>query len=169
MKDFLRYRIKYTGKRTSVKVTPHQLCHTFATQLVNAGCRITTIQALLGHEQINTTLTCARVHNRMVAEDYYEAMAVVEKRLELHLRPSHSLTRANGQNNSNLNNNAQRLLTLVDRVKAEPLSVSHQALLSEMRYSSETLTKSNTIEPLPPKSVVKVRSTHPLSSTLSSQ
>ena len=84
-KDFIRGRIKAAEERTGVKVTPHQLRHTYATQLVNAGCRITTIQALLGHKHLNTTMTYARVHDRTVAEDYFTAMAVVEKRLEPHL------------------------------------------------------------------------------------
>jgi site-specific recombinase XerD len=35
-----------------VKVTPHRLRHTCATQLVNAGCHITTIKELLGHQPI---------------------------------------------------------------------------------------------------------------------
>ncbi|MEW5989414.1 MAG: tyrosine-type recombinase/integrase, partial [Chloroflexota bacterium] len=82
-KDFLRGRLKAAGERTGVKVTPHQLRHTFATQLVNAGCRITTIQALLGHQRLNTTMTYARVHDHTVAADYCKAMATIEKRLEL--------------------------------------------------------------------------------------
>jgi integrase/recombinase XerD len=52
-KDLIRDRTKAAGKRTGVKVTPHMLRHTFGTQLVNAGCRITTIQALLGHQLHN--------------------------------------------------------------------------------------------------------------------
>jgi hypothetical protein len=106
------------------------LRHIFATQLVNAGYRITTIQALLGQEHINTTLTYARVHNRTVAEDFYEAMAVVEKRLELHLHPSHFLTSANGRNHRSNSNKTLRLLTLVDRLQAEPLIDRQQLLLS---------------------------------------
>ena len=37
------------GKRVGVKVTAHRLRHTCATQLLNAGCRVTSIQRLLGH------------------------------------------------------------------------------------------------------------------------
>jgi integrase/recombinase XerD len=81
-KDFVRGRIKAAGERAGVKVTPHQLRHTYATQLVNAGCRITSIQQLLGHRHINTTLVYARVHDGTVADDYYAAMGVIEKRLE---------------------------------------------------------------------------------------
>ncbi len=82
-KDLVRDRIKAAGARVGVKVSPHRLRHTFATQLVNAGCKITTIQKLLGHQRINSTLIYARVLDRTVAEDYYAAMEIVEQRLSL--------------------------------------------------------------------------------------
>lgn len=82
-KDFIRGRIKEAGRRVGVKVTPHRLRHTYATQLVNAGCRITSIQQLLGHQHINTTLVYARLHNQTVADDYYAAMEIIEQRMIL--------------------------------------------------------------------------------------
>ena len=50
---------------------------------MNAGCRATTIQKLLGHQRLNSTLIYARVHDRTVAEDYHAAMEQVEKRMEI--------------------------------------------------------------------------------------
>lgn len=44
---------------------------------------MTSIQKLLGHRQIDTTLIYARVHDRTVAADYYAAMANFEKSLDL--------------------------------------------------------------------------------------
>lgn len=82
-KDLTRCRIKAAGKRAGVKVTPHMLRHSFATQLLNAGCQITSISALMGHKRLQTTMTYARVHNHTVAGDYYKAMAVIEKRWTL--------------------------------------------------------------------------------------
>jgi site-specific recombinase XerD len=82
-KDLIRERIKAAGKRVGVKVTPHCLRHTFGTQLINAGCRVTTIQKLMGHRRLNATMIYARVHDRTVAEDYYAAMAQIEKGLDL--------------------------------------------------------------------------------------
>jgi site-specific recombinase XerD len=81
-KDLIRDRIKAAGKRVGVKVSPHRLRHTCATQLLNAGCRVTSIQRLLGHKRLNSTMIYARVHNRTVAEDYYAAMAQIEKCLD---------------------------------------------------------------------------------------
>ena len=82
-KDFIRSRLKTTGKRLGVKVYPHRLRHTCATQLLNAGCRITSIQAFLGHKKLNTTLIYARAHDQTVAEDYFSAMSRVEHRMDI--------------------------------------------------------------------------------------
>jgi site-specific recombinase XerD len=43
-------------------------------QLLNAGCRITSIQKFLGHKRLNTTLVYARAHDQTVAENYCTAM-----------------------------------------------------------------------------------------------
>ena len=64
-------------------VTAYRLRHTFATQLVNAGCPIVTIQALMGHKRLQTTLTYAKVHDHKVERDYLDAMRVVESRFRL--------------------------------------------------------------------------------------
>jgi hypothetical protein len=66
-----------------VSVYPHRLRHTAATQLLNAGCRVTSIQKFLGHKALSTTMVYARVHDHTVADDYYMAMERVEQRLEL--------------------------------------------------------------------------------------
>jgi site-specific recombinase XerC len=60
-----------------------RLRHTCATQLLNAGCRITSIQAFLGHKKLNTTMIYARAHDQSVADDYFTAMQRVEQRLEI--------------------------------------------------------------------------------------
>lgn len=65
------------------KKTPHQLRHSRATLLLNAGCRITSIQAFLGHKKLNTTMTYARAYDQTVADDYFTAMRRVEERMEI--------------------------------------------------------------------------------------
>lgn len=77
-KDLVRGRLKAAGKRLGFKATPHMLRHTFGTQLVNAGAKITTIQALLGHERLNTTMVYAQVHDKTVIADYLRAMEQIE-------------------------------------------------------------------------------------------
>jgi integrase len=92
-KDLIRCRIKAIGERVGVRVTPHQLRHTCATQLLNAGCKVTSIQKLLGHRKLDTTLGYARVHDHTVSADFYAAMARIEKQLELaKVEPAEPLT-----------------------------------------------------------------------------
>jgi len=82
-KDLIRSRLKTIGSRIGVKVYPHRLRHTCATQLLNAGCRITSIQAFLGHKKLNTTMIYARAYDQAVADDYFSAMSRVEQRMEI--------------------------------------------------------------------------------------
>lgn len=66
-----------------MKVFPHRLRHTCATQLLNAGCRITSIQRFLGHKDLASTMIYAKAHDQTVADDYFQAMQRVEQRLEI--------------------------------------------------------------------------------------
>ena len=74
---------KYYAPRCGVRVTPHQLRHSCATLLLNAGAPVLTVQMILGHKHIQTTLGYARLYDGTVAADYYRAMAQVENRLNL--------------------------------------------------------------------------------------
>jgi len=74
--------LKSAGERVGMKVYPHRLRHTCATQLLNAGCKVTSIQKFLGHKQISSTLIYARAHDQNVADDYFAAMQRVEERLQ---------------------------------------------------------------------------------------
>jgi integrase len=76
-------RLRTYGRRCGLHVTPHQLRHSCATLLLNAGAPILTVQTTLGHQQIDTTLGYARLYDGTVANDYYRAMNQVEARMEL--------------------------------------------------------------------------------------
>lgn len=53
-----------------IDVHPHQLRHSFAVGLLLSGCDLVTIQKLLGHEDINTTMIYLRVTDLQVKEKY---------------------------------------------------------------------------------------------------
>jgi len=68
-------RLRLYGQEAQVRVSPHRLRHTLATRLVNEGMPITSLQRLLGHEMLATTMVYARVHNETVRCDYERAHA----------------------------------------------------------------------------------------------
>lgn len=130
-KDLVRDRIKAAGRRIGVKVTPHRLRHTCATQLLNAGCRVTSIQRFLGHKTLDATMIYARVHNHTVAEDYFSAMERIEKRLGLLTDPEPAgKPLENGERN--------QLLALAEQLAEPELPHSDRLeLVSQMRWLLE--------------------------------
>ena len=65
-------------QQAGVKLTAHQLRHTFANDLVSAAVPVTTIQKLLGHAWLTTTQTYVAANDRQVQQDFYAATAILE-------------------------------------------------------------------------------------------
>jgi integrase/recombinase XerD len=61
------------------KYTLHQLRHTFATDLLNAGMRLEVLQQLLGHSTIEMTRHYARLTDMTREEEYFRAMQRIER------------------------------------------------------------------------------------------
>jgi integrase/recombinase XerD len=59
--------------------TIHCLRHTCATELLNAGMRLECVQQLLGHSTIEMTRRYARLTDRTREEEYFRAMAIIER------------------------------------------------------------------------------------------
>ena len=57
----------------------HSLRHTFATEMINGGMRVEVLQQLLGHQDIEMTLRYARLSDQRREEDYYRAMAIIQR------------------------------------------------------------------------------------------
>ena len=57
------------------KATPHQLRHTWATALINAGCSLQALMAMLGHTSAAMSLRYARLFDATVRADYERALA----------------------------------------------------------------------------------------------
>lgn len=62
-------------------VVPHQLRHTFATALVNSGCSLQALMAMLGHTSAEMSLRYGRLFDATVRADYDRALTLAKDRL----------------------------------------------------------------------------------------
>jgi integrase/recombinase XerC len=69
----LRYTIIKAFAKVGLKVTPHQLRHTYATELLNNGARIADVSELLGHASMATTQIYTKLGNALKMEHYNQA------------------------------------------------------------------------------------------------
>lgn len=69
----LRYRLTKLFKKEGLKVTPHQLRHSFATHLLNHGARIADVSELLGHETMATTQVYTKLGSGKKMKEYMKA------------------------------------------------------------------------------------------------
>jgi site-specific recombinase XerD len=76
----IQKRLELYARKAGLRVSCHELRHTMATQLLNAGADLTVIQDLLGHSRVATTQRYCRVSNLKVQRDYYKAMDLVMER-----------------------------------------------------------------------------------------
>ena len=82
-KELIDRRLRAIGKKLGIHLHPHRLRHTAATELINAKCELTTIQKVLGHKSLDTTLRYARAHDQTVADLFYAAMERVDEKLAI--------------------------------------------------------------------------------------
>lgn len=74
----IRYCMYRWGQVAQVAVSPHQLRHTIATQLVNQGMPLPSVGKLLGHRSLNSTQHYARLFEQTVKEQFEAAIAHIE-------------------------------------------------------------------------------------------
>ena len=72
-----QHLVKYRDL-ASVKITAHQMRHSFATNLIQEKVPLATVQKLLGHRWIQTTMNYVRVSDPQVQADFYAASARME-------------------------------------------------------------------------------------------
>jgi integrase len=71
-----------------LRVTPHQLRHTYGTTLANAGMSLQALMALMGHVSAEMTLRYAALASPTVRAAYEAAMTKVHVRQALFVRPA---------------------------------------------------------------------------------
>lgn len=69
----LRYLVTKCFKRIGLKVTPHQLRHSYATALLNNDARIADVSELLGHSSMATTQIYTKLGSSLKMQNYLKA------------------------------------------------------------------------------------------------
>jgi site-specific recombinase XerD len=77
-------RLAHYCRQAGLWLTCHQLRHTFARHVIEAGMPVTSVQRLLGHVRLRSTETYLHISDRRVQADYEAAMA----HLTAHLEPA---------------------------------------------------------------------------------
>jgi len=62
--------------------TLHSLRHTYATDLLNARMPLEVLEKLMGHMSLDVTRRYARLKDKTKEEEYFKAMAIIERRQE---------------------------------------------------------------------------------------
>ncbi len=69
----LRYSVTKVFKRVALKVTPHQLRHSYATVLLNNNAPIADVSELLGHSSMATTQIYTKLGSALKQQNYNKA------------------------------------------------------------------------------------------------
>lgn len=69
----LRYSVTKAFERISMKVTPHQLRHSYASELLNRNAPISDVSELLGHSSMATTQIYTKLGSALKKENYNRA------------------------------------------------------------------------------------------------
>lgn len=75
----LRYSITKVFKEIGLHVTPHQLRHAYATELLNNNARIADVSELLGHASMATTQIYTKLGNALKMDHYLKSHPLCQK------------------------------------------------------------------------------------------
>jgi site-specific recombinase XerD len=80
--DTLREELRRAAAEAGLDgVVPHQLRHTYATALVNAGCSLQALMALLGHVSATMSLRYGRLFDATIRDEYQRALTLARAQL----------------------------------------------------------------------------------------
>jgi integrase/recombinase XerC len=75
----IQYKIEKIFKQQNIKASPHQLRHSFATDLLNNGARINDISELLGHSSLSATSIYTKLNTTTKYKQYQKAHPLEQK------------------------------------------------------------------------------------------
>ena len=75
----LRYSITKVFREVGLHVTPHQLRHAYATELLNNNARIADVSELLGHASMATTQIYTKLGNALKMDNYLKSHPLCQK------------------------------------------------------------------------------------------
>jgi len=75
----LRYTVNKVFKRVGLKVSPHQLRHSYATELLNHNASISDVSELLGHSSMSTTQIYTKLGSVLKQQNYNKAHPLSSK------------------------------------------------------------------------------------------
>jgi len=86
-RDTLSYMAAYSAMRRCLEraglsdkgYSLHNLRHTFATDMLNAGMRLEVLQQILGHQEIEMTMRYAKMTDLTRENEYFKAMSRIEQ------------------------------------------------------------------------------------------
>ncbi len=77
----LRYKVNKIFGKIGIKVTPHQLRHSYASDLLNSGGRISDVSKLLGHSSLSTTEIYTKLDSKYKLKNYKMAHPLSKKEM----------------------------------------------------------------------------------------
>jgi site-specific recombinase XerD len=83
----VQYRLKQYCQKTGIKITCHQLRHTYARRLVEQGMPIDSLAKLLGHNDLQTTQCYIDGADPTVRDDFRRAIQALESSNQVCLEP----------------------------------------------------------------------------------
>ena len=75
----LRYTVNKVFNKVGLKVTPHQLRHSYATELLNNSASISDVSELLGHSSMATTQIYTKLGSALKQDNYNKAHPLMTK------------------------------------------------------------------------------------------
>jgi len=128
--ELLRRALTAAARRAgcSTHVTPHQLRHTFATEMLRAGMSLPALKEILGHRSIRMTMRYISITQVDLQKQYMEAR---QRIVSLHVIPRRSLPQKNHTHPD----------SGLDAISAFLASARHMLEMYRRHYASKSVAK----------------------------